>query len=570
MTDRVCRIQRAAWAGLSLLALMLAAGCGDPADAPAAKKNGGGSDANDSPPSAAAKSDQRTANADKSGGTPAARKTSADRTDADSAGAGGQEEETPTEEFWEAFYIRQGDADAVKAGYSHTRIWEWGERDELRRKTESRTQLSFLRSGQVYRKQITVATVTDHQDHLLRCHAQVGLSDNATMLNGTVEDGKFVVDLTTGRSSESRTLAWPSEAGGYFAVERSLARQPIHPGDQRGLQVLQPPPINSLQEVKLQAGQRRSTSLLGVQATLLPVREIVQMPGGIETEVTLWVDEQGQVLKRELPAGVLTLTSYRVPKEIALEEDHGAPLDLGFDIAVRLEEPLPRAHRTQRAIYEITYQDGNPAEIFVADKRQTVEPIAADTARVTVTASPTGEADDAGKPTLLLGPGHLEPSSLVQSDNAKIAALAEGVLPGESDLRNVALALEGFVHDYVRRKNYSQALATALEVVESQQGDCTEHTVLLVALCRARGIPARAALGLVYNAAIESFAYHMWAEVLVDDDWMPLDATLGQGGIGAAHLKLGQTDLTGPEAYASFFKLLRVLGKLQIRVVEAE
>ena len=38
-------------------------------------------------------------------------------------------------------------------------------------------------------------------------------------------------------------------------------------------------------------------------------------------------------------------------------------------------------------------------------------------------------------------------------------------------------------------------------------------TVLLAALARARGIPSRAAVGLVYVGALKGFGYHMWTEV---------------------------------------------------------
>ena len=67
------------------------------------------------------------------------------------------------------------------------------------------------------------------------------------------------------------------------------------------------------------------------------------------------------------------------------------------------------------------------------------------------------------------------------------------------------------------------------EVARSLEGDCTEHAVLLAALCRARKIPARVAFGLVYYPPQKGFAYHMWNEVWIADRWIPLDATLGHG-----------------------------------------
>ena len=107
-------------------------------------------------------------------------------------------------------------------------------------------------------------------------------------------------------------------------------------------------------------------------------------------------------------------------------------------------------------------------------------------------------------------------------------------------------------------------------MAESGEGDCTEYAVLLAALCRARGIPARVAIGLVYVSAAQGFAYHMWNEVWVDGRWMPLDATIAQGHIGAAHLKLGHSNLKAAGAFATFLSVAQVIGQLKIEILEVE
>jgi transglutaminase-like putative cysteine protease len=77
-------------------------------------------------------------------------------------------------------------------------------------------------------------------------------------------------------------------------------------------------------------------------------------------------------------------------------------------------------------------------------------------------------------------------------------------------------------------------------------------------------------MGLVYLEAGQRLAYHMWTEVWVDGRWRPLDATLGQGGIGAGHLKLATSALAGEAAYTSLLPVLQVVGRLKISLVEAE
>src|SRR5205085_515826 len=89
-------------------------------------------------------------------------------------------------------------------------------------------------------------------------------------------------------------------------------------------------------------------------------------------------------------------------------------------------------------------------------------------------------------------------------------------------------------------RNFTEALATADEVARTLEGDCTEFAMLTAALLRAAGIPSRTAIGLVYVDLARGpvFGFHMWTEAWVRGQWVPLDATLGRGHIGAAHIKV--------------------------------
>ncbi len=119
------------------------------------------------------------------------------------------------------------------------------------------------------------------------------------------------------------------------------------------------------------------------------------------------------------------------------------------------------------------------------------------------------------------------------------------------------------------KKNFSQAFASAAEVAESREGDCTEHAVLLAALLRACGIPSRVAIGLVYVEHAGGFGYHMWTEAYLDGQWLPLDGIMGQGGTSAAYLKLADSSLEGATAYSSFLAVAQVLGQLTVKVLDA-
>ena len=103
------------------------------------------------------------------------------------------------------------------------------------------------------------------------------------------------------------------------------------------------------------------------------------------------------------------------------------------------------------------------------------------------------------------------------------------------------------------------------------EGDCTEHAVLLAAMLRAQKLPSRVAVGMIYIPSRSSFGGHMWTEVFLDNRWIPLDATLGKGGIGAGHIKLTDSSLAdnAPAPLTIFLPLLQTVGKLSIEIIDS-
>ena len=111
----------------------------------------------------------------------------------------------------------------------------------------------------------------------------------------------------------------------------------------------------------------------------------------------------------------------------------------------------------------------------------------------------------------------------------RIAALAARLTGGERNAWTAATNFWNFVRDELTWGVVDYHLLDAARpldhVLEAGWYDCQLGSALLVALCRACGIPARIVSGyLLYPA---SPSYHWWAEVWLDDrGWVPLD-TIG-------------------------------------------
>lgn len=118
----------------------------------------------------------------------------------------------------------------------------------------------------------------------------------------------------------------------------------------------------------------------------------------------------------------------------------------------------------------------------------------------------------------------------IESDHHTLTAAAE-VLRGEPGAQWIEAATR-WVVDHVRYPGFVASRAGAAEVLRQASGDCSDMTDLLVAVCRAGGVPARHAYGLAleHGATVR----HSWAEVWsAAEGWIPIDPL---------YIKLGDAD----------------------------
>jgi transglutaminase-like putative cysteine protease len=142
------------------------------------------------------------------------------------------------------------------------------------------------------------------------------------------------------------------------------------------------------------------------------------------------------------------------------------------------------------------------------------------------------------------------------------AAKAVAALPATASTWDKAVAVERWVKANMKSFEFSQAMATADNVAKTLSGDCTEYAMLAAAMCRAVGVPSRTALGVIYAPGRDGkpfLAYHMWFEVYAGDQWVPLDATLGLGGVGPGHVKITDHSWHDEKSFAPLLPVLRTL-----------
>ena len=100
----------------------------------------------------------------------------------------------------------------------------------------------------------------------------------------------------------------------------------------------------------------------------------------------------------------------------------------------------------------------------------------------------------------------LAPTAAFDADAPTIAARAQQIVGGAASDRERGERIVMWVYTNLG-KDLSTELATASQVLSHGRGDCTEHTLLVVALARAAGIPARDVGGLMYEDTTGRFYF---------------------------------------------------------------
>jgi transglutaminase-like putative cysteine protease len=139
------------------------------------------------------------------------------------------------------------------------------------------------------------------------------------------------------------------------------------------------------------------------------------------------------------------------------------------------------------------------------------------------------------------GGANLKATIIVESDNEEIRALSKKIIGKEKDAHAAAKKIVEWVAKNLV-KDYGASADRASDVLRQMKGDCTEHSLLAVALLRAAGIPAKRVDGVVYmmnEDKVPAFYWHEWIEAYVGE-WTQMDPTFNQLVADATHFAVGE------------------------------
>lgn len=465
-------------------------------------------------------------------------------------------------ESWDAVYIRN-----QRVGYFHLSVQPVKDRDRELVRVHIMEAMSFKRGTDPISFEVEYGTIETPDGSVLRLDTRIVASRQEMRTYGDVVNGQMKLILEGSGKRQEQTIPWGPEVRGPYGAEMSMSRQPMKPGESREVKIFVPS-LNGIGLVKLVAKRMETVPLGGNQSRdLLRVEQTTTLDGKPLDEMTgiHWVDSGGQILRTsmEVFGGMET---YRTTREAALRNVAQGQFDLLEASLVKVTRRINKPKESRGVVYNLIMKGDEPAKHFPNDRRQTLTPgPGPSAARLVVhTAGP----DDGEPGPAEVGPEYLRPNAMIESDDPRVASLTAKATAGLVDPWRKAEAIQHWVQQNIRAKNFETAFAPASEVARDLTGDCTEHSVLTAAMCRNAGIPCRVVIGLVYDEPRQAFGFHMWDEVYVNRRWVAIDAAFDQSQVDGVHLKLTDSSLDGVSPFEAFLAVTRLFNKLTIEPVE--
>jgi transglutaminase-like putative cysteine protease len=351
----------------------------------------------------------------------------------------------------------------------------------------------------------------------------------ARTVTGTCERGACKVVLVAGAAREERTVEGVRDTAELAdGVRLAAARRSAVRGGQVDLEKLR---VREVEGVFL---RREHVAGAGVEEEVSVVSEAEV---GDRMAAEYKIADDGRIVEVRLGGAILALPES---EDTARRFDR---LDLFALARVPLPRDLPRAVPAT-IVYQLA---GVPGAFQKDDPRQRFERGPGGTVTLTVAVRRPAASDPAKDTPLDRARAGASADDLASTPQAnanapEIRRLALDVAGDAKGAYEAARRLSDHVYRTLE-KAYGASHDRASDVLAAGKGDCTEHSVLLIALARALGIPARGLHGLAYaryDDGQPALYWHAWVEVRSAGEWIAMDPTFGEPVADATHVALGE------------------------------
>ncbi len=430
-----------------------------------------------------------------------------------------------------------------KIGYTFTKIGEI----KNGYKFQSLMKMAMVVANEL--KEIkTVAQVNTDKDYRIKTYfVHMATFGHSVKTTGEIEGKKVRITLDTQGRIRTQELELDSTPYLQDALDGLIKKKELKTGDSLILPFF---------DILTQTPSKTKIKALGEEEITTDGEKFLAhkfLISALGMDSYLWLDKNWHFLKNSSPLGI---DMVREDRQKALESIKPEELsDILTFVSVKLDTLVPDHLKVKYMKLQIEGLDTTDLDLngdfqnIISYNPLIIEFISPDLKEITGIGTP-GQAELP----------FVKPSMYIQSEDADIVNKAQMIAGRQKNKKLVVSQLTAWVFDNLKKRP-TISMPSAIDVLQTMEGDCNEHSILFAALARALGIPTKIYVGLVNLG--NAYYYHAWCSVYLGK-WVTVDPTFGQFPADAGHLKLKEGELSEQT------KVLKVVGHLKIKVLEYE
>ena len=314
--------------------------------------------------------------------------------------------------------------------------------------------------------------------------------------------GEWILVVTTGGVDNKRTISRVQEnIGSTYAIYRGIFERTLKAGQKWTDTIFE---LTSGQDVISETVCRETPTKQNGSKWVFVSRNSIS-----EREEIWECSGEGKTTFRE----IFPFVAKRKLGELPISEKSGVKLFEAFSIAV--PGTLKESERICVRLDSTTSMDSSVASFYSREGNRYIlkkmNQKCLDLSLETVLAD-----------TLV---AYTKPTPIMQSSHQKVMELAASLRKDHKTRCELISAYNSYVFKKLKKQN-TATFSSALETINAGFGDCGEHAVLLAALLRSSGVPARVVSGLVYIGPRGGYYYHAWVMAFTGE-WIFADPSHG-------------------------------------------
>ena len=448
----------------------------------------------------------------------------------------------------------------MKVGYVYQFIDKTIYEGEEMLRTKTDMVMQFAGAGTNIRVESNRVEYSD-ADFMPRYFLLTSNESGQKQVEGKILDGiAYITTTINGETTESEVAIPDDTISDSVAVDMLLEKGVLKVDEKLAYQTFNID-VQKVVNCELTVVKESTLSYQSEEKDVYIIDNKVDILGGLN--VRFWVDSEGTTYKFTTEMPGISIIATKTDKKTAFGEIEAVDIVLRTRIIPAGKKPKKGAKQLSA---KVQLSGGNLTDTIMTNTQQKLDLDTEMTGRLNIVTPEIDEKDclefPFQKPELMQ---YLPSTVFVEADHPDIHTQALEILDGEKNSWLAAKKLSKWVHKSIDEKGLSGGYSTALTTLQRRTGDCTEHTVLFMALARSVGIPARICAGLVY--AKDAFYYHFWPEVYVGT-WVQMDPTFGQIIADANHILL-QGGMLESDTMVEFTEgIFRTLNQLEIEVID--